>query len=277
VLATLLVPAIASAQADALSAQAALRVARDHARRESVLLERSLTTAREAELASGDVTAKEADLAAAAARLKLFGAAVPDSDAAIRPDGTLAIVSPIDGTVVNRAVVLGSYLEPSETAFAIADTKLLWASLDVFESDLPYIALGAKVQITTESLPGKTFQGTVDTVEPQLGRTTRASRARVILPNLDGALRSGLFVRASVELKAPAAADGRVLVPGSSVQPLADRDVIFVQIAPGHFEARTVTVSRRTHQLAEISDGIKVGEPIVVQGAFVLRGEVTKQ
>jgi membrane fusion protein, heavy metal efflux system len=277
VLATLLVPAIASAQADALSAQAALKVARDHARREALLLERSLTTARESELAAGDVTAREAEFAAASARLKLFGASVPTTDAAIRPDGTISLVSPIDGTVVSRMAVLGSYLEPSETAFAVADTTSLWGALDIFESDLPYITIGAKVDITTESLPGKVFHGQIEMLEPQLGRGTRASRARVVLPNPDGQLRAGLFLRASVEIKPPAASEGRLLVPGASVQPLADRDVVFVQRQSGEFEVRTVSVARRTSQLAEISDGVRPGEQIVVHGAFILRGEVTKQ
>jgi cobalt-zinc-cadmium efflux system membrane fusion protein len=270
VLATLLVPAIATAQA-------ALKVAREHARREGTLLTRSLTTARESELALGEVTAREAELAAAAARLKLFGASIPSSDSAIRPDGTLSLVAPIAGTIVARTAVIGSYLEPNETAFAVADTSQLWASLDVFESDLPYISTGASVHVTTDSLPGKLFQGTIEALEPQLGRTTRASRARVVLSNADGTLRAGLFVRAAVEIKAPAASHGHVLVPGASVQPLADRDVVFVQIGPGHFEARTVAIGRRTHQLAELSDGVRPGETIVVQGGFILRGEVTKQ
>ncbi len=277
VLATLLVPAIASAQADALSSQAALKVARGHARREALLLERSLTTARESEQAAGEVTAREAEFAAAAARLKLFGAEVPSSDAAIRPDGTLTLVSPIDGTVVSRTAVLGSYLEPNETAFAIADTSSLVASLDIFESDLSYITAGARVDITTDALPGKVFHGKVEMLEPQLGKGTRASRARIALPNDDGALKAGLFLRAFVEIKPPAASEGRLLVPGGSVQPLADRDVVFVQLEPGQFEVRTVTVARRTHQLAELSDGVRPGESIVVHGAFILRGEVTKQ
>lgn len=277
VLATLLVPAIASAQADALSAQAALKVARDHARREATLLERSLTTARESELAAGDVTAREAEFAAATARLKLLGASVPTTDAAIRPDGTYALVSPIDGTVVARTAALGSFLEPNETAFAIADTSVVWGSLDAFESDLPYITVGAKVEMVTESLPGKVFHGTIEMLEPQLGRATRASRARVVMPNPDGLLKAGLFLRANIEIKPPAASEGRLLVPGGSVQPLADRDVVFVQKQPGEFEVRTVSVARRTSQLAELSDGVRPGEPIVVHGAFILRGEVTKQ
>jgi cobalt-zinc-cadmium efflux system membrane fusion protein len=276
-LATLLVPALATAQADALSAQAALKVARDHSRRESQLLERSLTTARESELAAGDVIAREAELAAATARLKLLGAPVPTTDSAIRADGAYALVSPIDGTVVSRSAVLGSYLEPNETAFAIADTKVLWATLDVFESDLPYVKVGAKVELTTEAIPGKIFSGTLEMLEPQIGRGTRASRARVVLANPDGSLRAGLFLKAAIEINAPVASEARLLVPGSSVQPLADRDVVFVQTRPGEFEVRTVSVARRTNQIAELSDGLRAGESIVVHGAFILRGEVTKQ
>lgn len=246
VLATLLVPAIATAQADALTAQAALKVAREHARRETTLLTRSLTTARESEVALGEVAAREAELAAAAARLKLLGASVPSSETAIRPDGTLPVVSPIEGTVVARAAVIGSYLEPNETAFAVADTRVLWASLDAFESDLPYIAVGG-VHLTTDSLPGKEFQGSIETLEPQLGRTTRASRAGVVLANTDGSLRAGLFVRASVEIKPPATAQAAARTSWRSSRTESSRLAVWwVSRAHRHF---MLTVSRRTFPL----------------------------
>ena len=43
------------------------------------------------------------------------------------------------------------------------------------------------------------------------------------------------------------------------------------------FEVRKVQIHRRTTQVAEIREGLIRGEKLVVDGAFVLRGEVTKQ
>jgi len=61
------------------------------------------------------------------------------------------------------------------------------------------------------------------------------------------------------------------------VQPLDDDDVIFIEREKGVYEVRTVLVGRRTAEIAEIDEGLGRGERIVVQGAFLLRGEVTRQ
>jgi hypothetical protein len=68
-----------------------------------------------------------------------------------------------------------------------------------------------------------------------------------------------------------------VLIPAPAVQPIGDDKVVFVEQSPGAFEVRKVKVTRTTTQVAEIGEGITKGEKCVVEGAFVLRGEVTKQ
>jgi len=275
-LATVLVPAIVSAQADLLSAQAGLKVAQDHLKRESTLLQNELTTKREEELARGDATMAEASLAAATAKLKLLGATVPSSSEGIRANGSITLTAPIDGTVVRRDAVVGSYLEPQETAFAVANASSLWAVLDVYESDVGSIREGVEVELGVDALPGKRFKGKVTVLEPQLGKATRALRARVEVDNQDGALRPGLFVRASVPIAVDSKAN-QLLVPKAAVQPIGGNDFAFVERERGKFEVRPVTVAHRTSQFAEISDGLAPGERIVIHGAFVLRGEVTKQ
>ena len=276
VLATVLVPAIVSAQSEAISAQAALKVARDHAQREASLLEKQLTTNREEELARGDATRAEAELAAASAKLRLLGSPLPTTTDAIRADGSITLVSPIDGVVVRRDAVSGGFLEPKDVAFAVADTSVLWAVLDAYESDVASIREGADVSLSVDALGGKTIASKIAVLEPQLGRASRAVRARVLVDNRDGALRSGLFVRAAITVDAERATS-RLLVPRAAVQPLGERDVVFIERSRGKFEVRPVVVARRTPQVAEITDGLARGERIVVHGAFVLRGEATKQ
>jgi len=96
-----------------------------------------------------------------------------------------------------------------------------------------------------------------------------------LVPNPDGALRPGFFVRASIAMPENT---GQLLIPSSAVQPLED-DVVFVarDAAAGIYEVRRVLVARRTAEVAEIAEGLSRGEAIVVQGAFLLRGEVTRQ
>jgi len=103
----------------------------------------------------------------------------------------LLLTSPLNGVVVKRFAVLGAFVQPSQTAFAVADLSELWATLEVYESDLAYLQLGAEVDLTIDAIPGKTFQGKVALFDPQIGKASRAIRARVAVPNKDGELRPG--------------------------------------------------------------------------------------
>ncbi len=276
-LATIVVPSIAAAQAELLSAEAAAKIAKDNEARELALLEKQLTTAREAELAKGEAIKTEAELGAAKAKLQALGVGRPTGGSAgISGAGTVVLTAPLEGVVVRRDAVLGRFLQAKETAFVIADPRDLRASLNVFEQDLPYFRIGQDAEILIDALPGHTVKGKIVVVEPQVGKQSRSARAFIDVPNHEGTLRPGMFIRASLKLPEDTAV-GRLLVPAPAVQPIGDDDVVFVELQPGVFEVRKVLVARRTTQVAEIREGVTRGERIAVDGAFVLRGEVTKQ
>jgi cobalt-zinc-cadmium efflux system membrane fusion protein len=277
VLAQLVVPSIANAQAEYLSAVAADKSAKTNLERENQLLDKGLTTAREAEVARAEASRTEADLAAAKAKLDALGVGRPTAGASISGAGVLTLTAPIDGVVVRRDAVLGRFLQAKETAFVIADPHDLRAALNVYEADLPYFHVGQEAEIFVDALPGKSFKGKIVLVEPQIGKQSRSARAYIDVDNHDAVLKPGLFIRASIKLP-EAVAHGRLLIPAPAVQPIGDDKVVFVeQKEPGTFEVRKVQVTRETTQVAEIREGLQKGERIVVEGAFVLRGEVTKQ
>jgi membrane fusion protein, heavy metal efflux system len=274
-LATLLVPALARSQADFVSAQAAAKVAREHAQREASLLDKNLTTAREAQSANADQIKTQADLEASRARLEAIGAGVPRGGT-IGGAGRLPLVSTISGTVVRRDAVLGKYMQPNEIAFIVADLSVLWAVIQVHEADLPYMQVGADVDLVLDAQPGQVFKGKLELVEPQVSKTSRAARARVVVPNPDEKLRPGLFVRAAVAIPDTTGSD-RLLVPSDAVQTLGESDVVFAELSPGVFEAREVRLARKTAEVSEIAAGLQRGERIAVTGTFLLRNEVIKQ
>jgi cobalt-zinc-cadmium efflux system membrane fusion protein len=275
-LATLVVPSIATAQADYLSADAAAKSAKANLARELALLEKGLTTAREAEVAKAEAARTEAELGSASAKLQALGIARPGAGGNITGAGVLTLVAPIDGVVVRRDAILGRFLQAKETAFVIADPRDLRASVNVYEADLPYFQVGQDAEIFVDALPGKSFKGKIVLVEPQIGKQSRSARAYIDVPNPDGILKPGLFIRTSIKLP-NSIAQGRLVIAAPAVQPIGDDKVVFVEREPGTFEVRKVQVARKTAEVAEIREGLVKGEKIVVEGAFVLRGEVTKQ
>ncbi|MGZ3421079.1 MAG: efflux RND transporter periplasmic adaptor subunit [Polyangiales bacterium] len=270
VLAELAVPTLAEAQASQLVANATLIAAKKNADREKGLLEKNLTTAREAEVAETDLLKATADAAAAKARLDALGA----SGGGI--GGTIRLLAPIDGTVVQRLAVIGGHLAASANAFVVADTSHVIAALEVNEADLTYLKLGADVSFTSDAIPGRNFKGKLTYIDPTIGKATRLVRARVEVENADGVLRPGMFVRAAISLDA-GATKGTIALPPHAVQPLGNDDVVFVEGFFGVYEIRVVTIARRTSDVVEISSGLKAGENVVTDGAFLLRGEAARR
>lgn len=273
VLATLIVPDVAAAQASMMAAEAAAKIAKENQNREQALLEKELTTARESEVARGEAIRTEAELSAARARLSAMGGGLSSR---LNGAGGLSLIAPIDGVIVRRDAVLGRFIRANETAYVVADPADLRAVINVYESDIAYFKIGADVEIRPDAHPGLELKGKVFLIEPSLGRLSRALRALISVPNPDGLLRPGEFVRASVQLPDPPNKN-LLYVPSGAVQPLGEDDVVFVEKEPGVFEVRKVRVERYSAQVAAIGEGLSHGERIVIDGAFLLRGEVSKQ
>ena len=273
VLATIAAPSLVNAQAEAIATRATLDVAREHSKREETLLKQQLTTAREAEVAREDLVKAEADFSAASAKLALVGLG-PTKGA--ESYGIAQLRAPIDGVVVSREAVVGAHINYDDTPFVVADGRNLVAAFDVFESDLELVKESEGVELRADAFPGRVFTGSVARLEPQLGTDTRAVRARVKVPNEDGSLRPGLFVRVSVASTIPPVGD-RIRVPAGAVQPIGGDEVVFVERSPGLYEVRPVLVGHRYGQLLELMGGLRAGERIVTHGAFILRSELSRQ
>ena len=270
-------PQLGSALADFVSARATLAATQANARRQSALLAQQLTTAREAEVAQEQLHTAEAGVGAARQRLAALGLAPPTGSGGIGQGVHFTLTSPIAGTVVTRRAVLGGFLSASDAAFVVADTTRFWAMIDVFETDLRYVSVGAEVELTVDAWSDRTFRGQVEYIEPRLDTSSRATRVRVVVPNPDGLLRHGQFVRARLRVPGAGASATAVRVPVEALQPVGAHEVVFVERGAGEFEVRPVRVGRRGPQVVELVQGLARGERIAVEGAFLLRGELMKQ
>jgi len=127
------------------------------------------------------------------------------------PSDQVTIYAPIGGTVIERNGQEGMYVETGTLIYTIADLTSVWVNLHAYESDLPWLHYGQTVTFTTEAQPGKSIEGRIAFIDPVLNRDTRTVNVRVNVPNPDGALKPGMFVRAIVT--AQVATHDRVMDP----------------------------------------------------------------
>lgn len=192
--------------------------------------------------------------------------APPDEDERL---AWYALRAPFAGTVIEKHITLGERLDEDASPFTIADLSSVWVDINIYQSDLPHVVKGREVSIVSgPDAPGAA--GTIAFVAPVMGRETRTTYARVVLPNADRRWIPGLYVVARLPADEHHAA---VVIPKAAVQTVGDETVVFVPAGEG-FESRPVSVGRSTATHAEIVAGLSPGDRYVHNGAFALKAEL---
>ncbi len=124
---------------------------------------------------------------------------------------TFTLYSPVNGVLTELGGRQGGWLMKGERVAQIADLSSLWVLLDAYETDIALIHYGQQVRLEVPAFPGREFTGFVAYVAPDLDERTRTIKVRLNVPNPDGRLRPGMFVRAL--LKVPLTAGGLAYGP----------------------------------------------------------------
>ena len=182
--------------------------------------------------------------------------------------------APISGQVAERRVELGSLVgrEGQESElFVIVDLNVVWAELAVSPSDLATIHESQTISITAGT-DDESSPATIMFVSPLLDKDTRFARVVASVDNATRKWRPGSFITAEIPTdEAPAA----LVVPKTALQSLKGDTVVFVRTSDG-FEARRVDVGRQDVRLAEVTNGLTVGERIATTNTFILKADLGK-
>jgi membrane fusion protein, copper/silver efflux system len=216
-------------------------------------------------------------VAAAAQRLRQLGL----NDAQIAGLGGLAltnihvgVLAPMDGTVVKRFVYEGQYVKEGDQLFELADFSTMWFQFDAYEQDLPWLAVGQEVSVTTPSVPGHQFTGRIAFIDPNVRDLSRSARVRVEIPNppvgQNGTMRRLLLHRVYAEAKVALDTQPVLAVPRSAVLMPDSRPLVYVDHGGGAYEQRVVKLGRRGDANWEILEGVAAGETVVTQGNLLI-------
>ncbi len=260
-------PAVGADRARLDAARSRVAVAEENFQREKSLVDKGLSAQRDFLVARQELAAARAEQGALAAALSGLGGGAGGGV------GGYALTAPIDGVITERRVTIGQRVDSEEVICEIVDTTSLWADLDLAEIDLSLVAPGQAVTLLLDGLPDRKLEGTITYIAPAVDPRTRTARARVPLPNPDGALRANMFGEARVTVESKRAT---VMVPRAAVQRVKDVHLVFVRLAEDRFETRRVTLGVVEGGLIELKRGARPGDLVVVQGSFLLKTETLK-
>jgi membrane fusion protein, heavy metal efflux system len=183
---------------------------------------------------------------------------------------TIPIKSPRSGIVMARYVTPGMALNTGAQTFTVSGLATLWMMAAVNEENLQGLRIGMPVTIRVRAYPDVTFSGQIFQLGPQLDPATRTLTVRVLVPNKDGRLRPEMYATAEI---ARGASRSALFVPEDSVQNLNGNPVVFVRRPNSEFEARPVKSGAIVDHQVEIVEGLRDGEEVVTDGAFVVKSQ----
>jgi multidrug efflux system membrane fusion protein len=184
--------------------------------------------------------------------------------------------APFDGELGVRHVEVGQFLTAGTQIVTLTDLSTLYANFTVTEKDSAALEVGQTVRVAVDAYPGRTFEGKINAIEPQIATDTRNIRVQATLDNPDHILKPGMFTTTTVVLpdKPPV-----VTVPETAVDYTLYGDSVFLITEKKEDNGKTslavartfVRTGNRINGRAEIVSGLKAGDRVVAVGQLKLQ------
>lgn len=212
----------------------------------------------------------EAQVAVEQARAAARAYGLPGS-AVGRANGEFTLTAPHAGRVTEDNFVVGERIEPGRTLFRLVDESIVWVDAKLPAENAQRVAVGSAADIIHGKirLTGKVVQRSHRTAEG-----TRNSLVRIEVVNKDDSLHGGDYVDAYLD--AGASKNSELAVPTASVLQLEGDTIVFRQNADNTLEPVSVRTGSVIGNRTVITDGLKVGDVVVIEGAYELKAQILK-
>ena len=182
---------------------------------------------------------------------------------------TVTYYSPVSGTVIEKKVQEGVYVNEGSVIYDIADLSTLWNIAEVYETDLSGIKMGSLAKLRLRAYPGEEFNGRVSFIYPVINSQTRTVKVRSDFSSYNGKLKPQMYGETVFSI-----ADGRgFLVPADAVIIAGRRSVVWLKRGNTTFEARNVQIGKRFGTKYQILSGLNEGDEIASTGGFLIDSE----
>ncbi len=182
---------------------------------------------------------------------------------------TLTYYSPISGTVIEKKIQEGAYVNEGTAIYDVAELSTLWNIAEVYENNLASVKVGNPVKLHLRAYPGEEFKGRVTFIYPVVNSQTRTIKVRSEFSSLGGKLKPQMYGETIFN----SAGGQGLLVPADAVIIAGERAVVWTKTGDGMFEARSVRIGNRFGEKYQILSGIKEGDEIAATGGFLIDSE----
>jgi cobalt-zinc-cadmium efflux system membrane fusion protein len=261
-------PEFGVAQADAAKAMADAKVAEKTLNRQKELFEAGIAARKDLDMADADAARAQAEADRANARTRLYGGGH-------QVNQQLTLMSELNGVVVERNVNPGQELRSEQSGpgmpalFVVTDPSQLWVQIDAKEADVSTLKPGSSFDLLVQALPGQVFKGKVVAAADFIDPVTRTIKIRGAIANPNRLLKAEMLGTARIQRNLGQG----VVVPATAVFLRGTQHRVFVEVAPGTYEAREVILGFEGAKESVVNSGLKVGDMVVSDNGLLLARE----
>ena len=201
-------------------------------------------------------------------------AQIAQIEATREPARNIDVLASQDGVVISLEAADGMFLQPGVRAVSVTDLRAVWLIVDVFERDIARMTDDMRAVARFEHLNGRTFEGVVDYVYPELDPETRTLPVRLRFDNSEGLLRPNMFGNVSL---IPNQTRMALTVPTEAIIRTGSAERVILKTGEGTFKPRLITTGLRDNfgegGRTEVVQGLAPGEEVVASAQFLIDSE----
>ncbi|MCO5129436.1 MAG: efflux RND transporter periplasmic adaptor subunit [Xanthobacteraceae bacterium] len=246
---------LVQARADLVSLQASAELSAATLERRRTLLSSNFVSKQEIDERTADLANKRAAVKAGQANVDRLEALT----------GFKRIVAPFDGVVTARNTDVGALINAGSSTgpamFVVSDISRLRVYVDVPQSYVPMIRIGAKSEITMPGYADRIFAATVESSSQSVDAATGTTRMQLALDNPGGELMPGSYANVRMSLDRGTAP---LHIPASAL--IFNRNGLRVATvnAEDRIVFKPVTIARDLGKDIELASGITAGDRVVI-------------
>lgn len=177
--------------------------------------------------------------------------------------------SPISGTVIEKKIQEGAYINEGSPLYDVADLTTVWNIAEFNENNLSNIKIGNQVRLKLKSYPMEVFKGRITFIYPVINSQTRTVKVRSEFLNNNLKLKPQMFGETFFSVNAGKG----LLVPSDAILFKGKETIVWIKVNDGLFEAREVIVGEKFYDKYQILSGLNEGDVAAASGGFLIDSE----
>lgn len=176
------------------------------------------------------------------------------------------IRAPFSGIVCDIKVLPQEYVTANREFFTLVDISQIQVYAKVLESEIGKMKVGREVDLKFSAYPDKIFKGRVKAINPLINPKDKTCNVIVDVANPEEVIKPGMHAEVAI---AAEIYKNRLLIPQDAILLRTGRKMAFV-IEEGLAKWRYIEVGLENEDYAEVLDGIKDGEIVIIEGHLTL-------